>query len=130
MSIGTREPTHRDALAAAVAGAAAAGAIVVAAALPGARDMLPAGLPGVVAVAPRFDGLLLRHDSTQWPAWSASGEARPYEGQRSNFRGPSMAAARVSGALAALALEGVPARELLGALAEVASGARGGAFLQ
>jgi len=130
VSIGTREPTHRAALAAAVAGAAAAGAIVVAAALPGARDMLPAGLPGVVAVAPRFDGLLLHHDPTEWPPWTASGEARPYEGQRSNFRGPSMAAARVSGALAALALEGVPSAELLAALTDLATGARRDALLR
>ena len=130
VSIGTREPAHQGAIAAAVAGAAAAGALVVAAALPGASGMLPAGLPGVVPVAPRFDGVLVRHDPGHWPEWTASGEARPFTGQRSNFRGPSMAAARVSGALAALLAEGVPASDLLAALAEVAAGVRAAPWLR
>ena len=105
VSIGTREPTHRAALEAAVTAATKAGAIVVAAALPTTRQMLPASLPGVIAVAPRFDGVLLQRDETQWPEWTASGEARPYEGQKTNFQGPSMAAARMSGTLAGLAPE-------------------------
>jgi thermitase len=106
VSIGTRVDTHRALLQGAVEGARAAGALVVAAALPGVHTMLPAGLEGVVAVAPRFDGVLLAHDPKAWPAWTASGEARPFEGQRSNYRGPSMATARVSGTLAALAKDG------------------------
>jgi hypothetical protein len=130
VSIGTRESAHHEAIAAAVAGAAAAGALVVAAALLGASGMLPAGLQGVVPVAPRFDGVLVRYDHSEWPAWTASGEARPFEGQRSNFRGPSMAAARVSGALAALVGEGVAAPDLLAALAEVAAGVRTAAWLR
>ena len=117
VSIGTKEDTHRAAIEAAVASATAAGALVVAAALPGVRALLPASLPGVVAVAPRFDGVLVAHDPAAWPPWSASGEARPFPGQRTNFRGPSMAAARVSGSLAALAAAGVPAGELLAWLA-------------
>ena len=130
VSIGTREPTHADAIGAAVASAVAAGARVVAAALPGARAMLPAGVSGAIAVAPRFDAVLLAHDERQWPAWSADGEARPFEGQRSNFRGPSMAAARVSGALARLADEGVAPAQLLAALAEIAAGRRPAPWLR
>lgn len=130
VSVGTRAATHQDALAGAVATAAAAGALVVAAALPGARSMLPAGLPGVVAVAPRFDRALLAHDAGDWPPWSANGEARPYEGQRSNFRGPSMAAARVSGALARLADEGIPLGALVDGLREIATGARVAVWLR
>ena len=125
VSIGTREPTHQDALASAVEAARRQGALVVAAALPGARSMLPAGLPGVVAVTPRFDGRLFAYEERDWPSWSASGEARPYEGQRSNFRGPSMACARVSGALARLASEDVAPAALLAALQQIAGGTRG-----
>jgi len=130
VSIGTREEAHATAIAAAVERAVAAGALVVAAALPGVRTMLPAGVPGAIAVAPRFDDALLAHDEREWPPWSAGGQARPFEGQRSNFRGPSMATARVSGALAHLAGEGVARADLLAALAAVANGARPAPWLR
>ncbi|MBI2895964.1 MAG: S8 family serine peptidase [Deltaproteobacteria bacterium] len=123
VSIGTTDGTHVDRLRTACEAATRAGATVVAAALSGRTDMLPAGLDGVVAVAPAVPPLLLREDASGWPRWTASSVPRPAEGRWTNFRGPSFAAARVTGILARLAAE-LDDAKLLCALSEIASGVR------
>lgn len=129
VSIGTTDHAQLERLRAACGAAAGAGATVVAAALPGRRDMLPAGLDGVIAVAPAPAPPLVREDPDRWPRWHAWSEPRPAEGRWANFRGPSFAAARVTGMLARLAAE-VEQGDLVEALSELANGAREAPWLR
>lgn len=104
LSLGTTNGAHRDALAAAVADAAAMGALVVAAA-PDGEVWLPGALDGVVAVeldweCPR-DRCLVRREGSSVRA-RASGFPRPIAGvtPERNVRGASFAVANACGFLA------------------------------
>ena len=101
VSVGTADSRHFDRLHRAVESAVATGARVVAAAPEGGRDVLPAGLPEVVAVGPAPPGVsrVIRR-AEGFPPLLAPCEARPFEGRRANFSGPSLAAAFVSAHLA------------------------------
>lgn len=87
-------PRASPALAGAVERASSGGALVVAAA-PG-PEVYPAAFPGVLGVSHR-DGVDVVFEAGTW--W-AEGRARPVPGQDRNFYGPSLAVARLAGALA------------------------------
>ena len=117
LSLGTSNQGHAPALAAAVATAAAHGAIVVSAAPQEGAAWLPGGLPGVVAVdvdwdCPRDECRVVSAGADRIRL-SASGYPRPIPGvpPERNFSGLSFAVANATGLLA-LALEGRPARTL------------------
>ncbi len=115
LSLGTTNPDHRGALAAAVAEAERHGAIVVSAASQPGAHWLPGALPGVVAVdvdwtCPR-DGCLVTVGDDGAILLRASGYPRPIPGVpvEQNLSGISFAVANASGFLARL-LEGAPDR--------------------
>ena len=106
LSLGSSRPDAAGPLAAAVADAAARGAICVAAAHPRGRPLLPADLPGVISVTthrtcPLAD-LLIVHGPR--PRFLAHGFPRPIEGRiaTDNFFGPSFAAVHVAARVAAI----------------------------
>jgi hypothetical protein len=102
VSVGTHDARVRERMVRAVGAATARAVRVVAAAPEGARDVLPAGLPGVLAVGAAASGSAsVVHRPSGFPPLLAPAGARPFEGQRSNFRGPSLAAAFVTARLAA-----------------------------
>jgi len=101
VSLGTSDLRFAERLHRAVQSAVRAGARVVAAAPEGKRRILPAGLPDVVAVGAAEPGATTATARSEgFPPFLAPGEARPYPGQRTNFHGPSLAAAFVSALLA------------------------------
>ncbi len=111
LSLGTSNQEHAPALAAAVAKAAALGAIVVSAAPQEGGAWLPGGLSGVVAVdvdwrCPRDEVRVVTADAAGIRL-SASGYPRPIPGvpPERNFSGLSFAVANATGLLA-LVLEG------------------------
>jgi len=117
LSLGTTNPDHRDALAAAIEAAGTHGAIVVAAAPQPGSHWLPGGLPGVVAVdvdwtCPRDECHVTVGDDGS-VRLRASGYPRPIPGVpvEHNVSGISFAVANACGFLALL-LEGAPARGL------------------
>ena len=129
LSLGTTNRAHAEALAAAVADAAPAGALIVAAAPDGESDWLPGGLAGVIGVeadhiSPR-DAFELREVSASRVRIGASSRPRPAPGVTAarQFQGPSFSVANVSGLLA-LVLEDQPplqsVAELATRLAELA----------
>lgn len=108
LSLGTSNQEHAPALAAAVAKAAAHGAIVVSAAPQDSAAWLPGGLPGVVAVdvdwdCPRDECRVVSADASRIRL-SASGYPRPIPGvpPERNFSGLSFAVANATGLLALL----------------------------
>jgi subtilisin family serine protease len=108
LSLGTTNPDHRDRLDALVTHAHSVGAIVIASAPPGDTTMLPAALPGVIAVAaddscPWNEYRYVRDDPVPFRAHPYP---RPIPGrpQERNFYGHSCASAHVA-ALLALLLE-------------------------
>ena len=117
LSLGTTNQEHAPALAAAVAMAAAHGAIVVSAAPQEGAAWLPGGLPGVVAVdvdwdRPR-DECHVVSAGANGIRLSASGYPRPIPGvpPERNFSGLSFAVANATGLLA-LILEEQPVRTI------------------
>lgn len=115
LSLGTSNQEHAPALAAAVAKAAARGAIVVSAAPQEGAAWLPGGLHGVVAVdvdwdCPREECRVVSADAGGIRL-TASGYPRPIPGvaPERNFSGLSFAVANVTGLLA-LTLEDRPAQ--------------------
>jgi subtilisin family serine protease len=121
LSLGTSNQEHAPALAAAVAKAAAHGAIVVSAAPQDGAAWLPGGLSGVVAVdvdwdCPR-DECRVVSASDDGIRLSASGYPRPIPGvpPERNFSGLSFAVANATGLLASM-LEGEP----VGSIAAIA----------
>lgn len=101
MSVGTADLRFAWRLSDAVGVASRAGAKVVAAAPEGKKRMMPASLPGVIAVGAAPAGTTgIVHRAEGFPPWLAPCDARPFEGQSSNFRGPSLAAAFVAAQLA------------------------------
>jgi subtilisin family serine protease len=106
LSLGTSNQEHAPALAAAVAKAAAHGAIVVSAAPQEGAAWLPGGLTGVVAVdvdwdCPRDECRVVTADA-DGIRLSASGYPRPIPGvpHERNFSGLSFAVANATGLLA------------------------------
>jgi len=135
LSLGTTNQDHASRLGAAVAQAAARGAIVVSPAPQPDTPWLPGGLPGVVAVevdweCPRDECHVSVGDEDGGGGQgggsrirvSASGYPRPIPGvpPERNFSGPSFAVANATGFLA-LVLEGAPVRSIA-ALADLLSG--------
>lgn len=117
LSLGTTNQEHAQALTAAVADAAARGAIVVSAAPQTDAAWLPGGLPGVVAVAvdwdcPRDECRVMVDDDGRIRV-SASGYPRPIPDvpPERNFSGLSFAVANATGVLA-LVLEAQPVQTL------------------
>ncbi|MBK9243231.1 MAG: S8 family serine peptidase [Acidobacteria bacterium] len=115
LSLGASNQEHAPALAAAVAKAAARGAIVVSAAPQEGAAWLPGGLHGVVAVdvdwdCPREECRVVSADAGGIRL-TASGYPRPIPGvaPERNFSGLSFAVANVTGLLA-LTLEDRPAQ--------------------
>jgi hypothetical protein len=111
LSLGTANPQHRERLRATVTQANATGSILVASSPPGQADVLPAALPGVIAVAGDercewADYLYIEDDPISFRAHPCP---RPLPGpaQARNFRGHSFASAHVS-ALLALVVEKYP----------------------
>ena len=111
VSLGTREASHREALAAAVGRAMRAGALVVSPAEHEGEQWLPGTLPGVVGVlldwaCPRDEIRILSVEADS-PRVAASGYPRPIPGvsPELNLKGVSFAAANVTGFLAR-AIEG------------------------
>jgi hypothetical protein len=111
LSLGTTNPEHAAALAAAIDHATRAGAIVVAAAPDARHAWLPGGLDGVVAVAldwdcPRDACRIVLTDAARLDA-SASGYPRPIPGvpPERNLRGVSFAVANACGLLALVVQE-------------------------
>jgi len=107
LSLGTRNPDHRAALAGAIDRARAAGATVVAAGPEPGIDWLPGSLPGVVAVeldwtVPRDQCRVVVTDA-HGVRVRASGFPRPIPGvpPARNLKGLSFAVANVTGLLAA-----------------------------
>ena len=111
LSLGTTNQEHAPALAAAVAKAAAHGALVVSAAPQHDAAWLPGGLPGVIAVdvdwdCPRDECRVVTADDGGIRL-SASGYPRPIPGvpPERNFSGLSFAVANATGLLAPLLLD-------------------------
>lgn len=109
LSLGTTNAAHRDAFAAVVDEAGAAGIVVVAAYEANDTLCLPGSLPGVVGVDVDWDCARERY-GVRWqggsPVFLASGYPRPIPGvpPRRNLYGVSFAVAQVSG-FAAIACE-------------------------
>src|SRR5687767_558905 len=119
LSLGTSNQEHAPALGAAVANAAARGAIVVSAAPQEGVAWLPGGLPGVVSVevdwaCPRDEGRVVSADAGGIRL-SASGYPRPIPGvpPERNFSGLSFAVSNATGLLAQV-LEDKPVRTIAG----------------
>ena len=101
VSVGTGDTRFAGMIEQAVRAAISRGVRVVAAAPEGGQGVLPAGLAGVVAVgAGRIGSADVVHRPSGFPPLLAPADARPFEGQRSNFRGPSLAAAFVTARIA------------------------------
>jgi subtilisin family serine protease len=117
LSLGTANPDHEGALAAAVNDAAACGAIVVAAAPEGPNVWLPGALPGVVGVEVDWtcarDTCVVRIGPDGVVRIAASGFPRPIPGvpPEQNLKGLSFAVANATG-LMALAMEGESVRSI------------------
>ena len=109
LSLGSMEDSSRQELAAAVAYAAAAGAVCVAAAHPGGLPLWPADLPSVISALSHRGCPLgdMYRVPGPIPRFLCHGYPRPIEGRRptDNLFGPSLAAAhlcaQVAGILAA-----------------------------
>jgi subtilisin family serine protease len=117
LSLGTPNADHRDALAGAIADAAAHRSIVVTAAPQDGQVWLPGAIPGVVAVevdwtCPR-DQCVVSLDTVSSLKMRASGYPRPIPGvpPERNLRGQSFAVANATGILALL-IESGPAISL------------------
>ncbi len=111
LSLGTVNPAHEDALAAAVVRAQEGGALIVSAEGSEGKRWLPGSLPGVVGVrldwhCPR-DAVRISTPASGRPLFLASGYPRPIPGVPSNrnLQEISFAVANVTGILARL-LEG------------------------
>jgi hypothetical protein len=133
LSLGSRAPEARGLLADAVARARSLGAVCVAAAHPRGAELWPADLPAVLSATThpacplqdlyRTPGPLPRYLLCGWP--------RPIEGAppRDNLFGPSIAAAHLSGRVAAILAEspGCKPDVVLAALDEACRGLWSGA---
>lgn len=113
LSVGSRRASDRPVIAAAVAAARSAGAVLVAAGPNAGPPTVPADLAGVIGVWPSLDcapGEFRRRagDGLAIDAWAGPRQV-PLAGTHRPGDGTSLAAAEVSGRIAALLAAGTPA---------------------